>query len=255
MLGQVSGSGPSIRAGAVLNGVLHVGGLFTSADGQPATGAAKWTGSQWVPEIGPPIGSLITIESFDSGAGPVLVGNTTTSPNAAYQLNDGQWTAIGQQQCPVAFGPILGFDLGNGAMLYTTGSGVGSASNLYRFAGETWQAVPPGFASVYANKFVVFDDDGSGPIPPALWAFGGFTSAGGVSSGGVARWNGCAGVCYANCDGSAAAPVLNIQDFICFRDHFAAGDPAANCDQSVLSPVLNVADFVCFMNRYAAGCP
>jgi len=29
----------------------------------------------------------------------------------------------------------------------------------------------------------------------------------------------------------------------------------ANCDGSVLAPVLNVNDFVCFTNLYAAGCP
>ena len=28
----------------------------------------------------------------------------------------------------------------------------------------------------------------------------------------------------------------------------------ANCDASTLTPVLNVNDFTCFLNRYAAGC-
>jgi hypothetical protein len=29
----------------------------------------------------------------------------------------------------------------------------------------------------------------------------------------------------------------------------------ANCDGSVTPPVLNVLDFTCFLNRFAAGCP
>jgi len=62
-------------------------------------------------------------------------------------------------------------------------------------------------------------------------------------------------VCYANCDGSAVAPVLNISDFICFVNRYAAADPYANCDGSTTAPVLNVADFICFTNAYAAGCP
>ena len=62
-------------------------------------------------------------------------------------------------------------------------------------------------------------------------------------------------VCYANCDGSSAAPILNVNDFICFQSKFAAGDPAANCDGSTVAPVLNVNDFVCFQQSYAAGCP
>ncbi|MBL9030777.1 MAG: hypothetical protein JNM80_03610 [Phycisphaerae bacterium] len=61
--------------------------------------------------------------------------------------------------------------------------------------------------------------------------------------------------CYANCDGSTAAPVLNVNDFVCFNNLYAAANPAANCDQSTTPPVLNVNDFVCFLNRFAAGCP
>jgi hypothetical protein len=61
--------------------------------------------------------------------------------------------------------------------------------------------------------------------------------------------------CYANCDGSNAAPILNVQDFSCFLQRFAGGDPYANCDGSTAPPVLNVADFSCFLQRFAQGCP
>jgi len=63
------------------------------------------------------------------------------------------------------------------------------------------------------------------------------------------------GYCAANCDGSSVAPVLNVNDFLCFLNRYAAGDPLANCDGSVVPPVLNVNDFACFLNAYAAGCP
>jgi agmatine deiminase len=61
--------------------------------------------------------------------------------------------------------------------------------------------------------------------------------------------------CYANCDGSTAAPILNVADFTCFLSKFAAQDPYANCDGSTEPPVLNVADFTCFLSKFAAGCP
>jgi hypothetical protein len=61
--------------------------------------------------------------------------------------------------------------------------------------------------------------------------------------------------CPANCDGSTAPPILNVLDFNCFLNQFAAGAPAANCDCSTAAPVLNVLDFNCFVNRFAAGCP
>ena len=58
--------------------------------------------------------------------------------------------------------------------------------------------------------------------------------------------------CQADCDGSGA---LNANDFQCFLNHFAAGDPYANCDGSSAVPVLNANDFQCYLNRFAAGCP
>jgi hypothetical protein len=61
--------------------------------------------------------------------------------------------------------------------------------------------------------------------------------------------------CYANCDNSIIAPVLNVGDFTCFLQRFAAGESYANCDSSTTAPVLNVGDFTCFLQRFAAGCP
>jgi hypothetical protein len=62
------------------------------------------------------------------------------------------------------------------------------------------------------------------------------------------------GGCYPNCDGSTTTPVLNVQDFTCFLQRYAAGEGYANCDQSTQAPTLNVQDFTCFLQRYAAGC-
>jgi hypothetical protein len=63
------------------------------------------------------------------------------------------------------------------------------------------------------------------------------------------------GPCYANCDHSTTPPILNVSDFICFLDEYAAGSEEANCDGSTTPPVLNVNDFICFQTRFAAGCP
>jgi hypothetical protein len=69
--------------------------------------------------------------------------------------------------------------------------------------------------------------------------------------------------CYANCDGSTTAPVLNVDDFTCFINAFAIGQTLphaqqvttyANCDGSTTAPALNVDDFTCFINGYALGC-
>jgi hypothetical protein len=60
--------------------------------------------------------------------------------------------------------------------------------------------------------------------------------------------------CYPNCDGSTTSPLLNVQDFTCFLQRYAAGESYANCDNSTTAPVLNVQDFTCFLQSYAAGC-
>ena len=62
-------------------------------------------------------------------------------------------------------------------------------------------------------------------------------------------------LCYANCDQSTNAPILNVNDFSCFLNKYAAGDAFANCDRSTIAPILNVNDFSCFLNKFAAGCP
>jgi hypothetical protein len=61
--------------------------------------------------------------------------------------------------------------------------------------------------------------------------------------------------CYPNCDGSTAAPRLNVLDFTCFLQRFSAGDLYANCDRSTTPPALNVLDFSCFLQKFATGCP
>jgi glucose/arabinose dehydrogenase len=61
--------------------------------------------------------------------------------------------------------------------------------------------------------------------------------------------------CAPNCDNSTEAPVLNVLDFNCFLNRYAAGDCYANCDRSTTPPTLNILDFNCFLNQFTAGCP
>jgi glucose/arabinose dehydrogenase len=61
--------------------------------------------------------------------------------------------------------------------------------------------------------------------------------------------------CRANCDGSTTPPILDINDFVCFIDHFMQGDPYCNCDHSTTPPVLNIYDFICYQHQFSLGCP
>jgi hypothetical protein len=60
--------------------------------------------------------------------------------------------------------------------------------------------------------------------------------------------------CYPNCDQSTLAPILNVNDFVCFLGAFATGESYANCDGSGIEPVLTANDFQCYLNAFVAGC-
>jgi hypothetical protein len=135
--------------------------------------------------------------------------------------------------------------------LYVGGSFSGAGlSNLARWMGSAWSSAGLGTDGL-VTALAAWPAVGS--APGALFAVGSFSSAGGVSSGNVARLVGCSS-CYANCDGSIVPPVLNVNDFICFQQRFAAGAAYANCDGSTIPPVLNVNDFICFQQHFATGC-
>lgn len=93
--------------------------------------------------------------------------------------------------------------------------------------------------SVATGQWSPLLDQSGGPVDLCFTLFAGPDSA----------------ACYADCDNSPEGPVLNVNDFMCFLNRFAAGDPYANCDGSTVPPVLNVNDFVCFLSAFAAECP
>jgi outer membrane protein assembly factor BamB len=148
--------------------------------------------------------------------------------------------------CDFPAGPRMSVDAGG--VLYLTN---GSFAN-----GGLWSLNPD--LSVRWNVPVANVNTG-GP----MLCRGGVLVVSGIGSNVVAYRTEGPPLCYANCDGSTVPPVLNVEDFTCFINEFAAGSQLphelqvghyANCDGSTTAPVLNVEDFTCFINRFAAGC-
>lgn len=142
---------------------LYVGGYFDGAGAIVANGIARWDGSSWSPlgdgfAGGPSVTRVADIEVFDDGSGG---------------------------------GPAL---YACGA--FTTASGV-VVNHIAKWDGTTWSALgdgpSPGFGGPFnpivpASSMAVFDDGlGAGP---ALYVGGSFTTAGGVTVNGIARWDG-----------------------------------------------------------------
>jgi hypothetical protein len=120
------------------------------------------------------------------------------------------------------------------------------ARGIARWDGESWSPLGEGIGAVVDDFAVMNNMRG-----PSLFAAGEFQTVGAGTSYGVVQWVGCPN-CYANCDLSTRAPVLNVNDFICFVNKFAAKDPYANCS---VDAVIDVNDFNCFLSKSAAGCP
>jgi hypothetical protein len=188
------GSGPA----------LYAAGYFLNAGGQPAAGVAKWNGSSWS-ALGTGLsGSFIgpdsvgvALHAFDDGSGPALfVGGNFTSAggvtsNGIARWNGATWSALGSG-LDSGVGALEVFDDGSGAALYVGGDfthadGM-SASRIARWNGSAWSALGSGITgtNAYVGAMTVYSVAGV----PALYAGGFFASAGGVASGGLARWDG-----------------------------------------------------------------
>jgi hypothetical protein len=199
--------------------------------------------------IGPHVPSLF-VGGFFSLAGPLPV------PVANIARWDGaEWHAVGTGISNVE--SILAVPNPVGPPTIYAADGLNGDVYQWNPAAQTWPRIGysnGGFGITFLACLASFDEDQGGPNPPSIYfAAPGITQINNTPSRGIARY-GCV-PCYANCDGSVLAPALNVNDFVCFLNRFAAGDSYANCDGSTIPPAMNVNDFVCFNNRFASGCP
>jgi trimeric autotransporter adhesin len=238
-------------------GVPIAAGFFTLAGSSAANRIARWSGLGWQPVGTLPLespGVNGEIYALAAGSGPeLIVGGAFQSAGgvsapAIARWDGSNWSAFGSgmNNTVTAVAHMPNADV-VAAGVFTTAGGV-SANRIARWNGSVWTPLGAGMDSTVSALAVT----------PAgsLVAGGHFTTAGGQAAPYLARW-GCPppAPCYPNCDGSTQPPILNVQDFTCFLQQYAAGNTYANCDNSAIPPTLNVQDFTCFLQRYAAGCP
>jgi hypothetical protein len=226
------------------NGDLYAAGAFV-----PAHNLVKFDGSQWAPVTGGITGDVAALASYNGGlyaGGSITQAGSAVVSNIAV-FNGSSWSDVGGG----ADNLVTELAVWNGR-LYAAGTfmhaGLVTSPGIAAWNGSNWSSADGGLLEGdHANALAPYGNE---------LAVGGFIHG---TSRGVAAWFAFLGcppaACYANCDGSSAAPVLNVNDFVCFQNSFAAGDSYANCDGSTTQPVLNVNDFVCFQARFAAGCP
>jgi hypothetical protein len=264
----------------VMGNELFVGGFFHHAGGVAAERISSWNGTSWVP-LGTGT-NFAVIALHEYAGGMVAVGDFTTAggvPAAHVALwRDGHWSALGSGLDDSGFAVtvfegdlIVGGEFRHAGGVASLGAarwdGVrwskmdqGSHGTVYGFGTYRGQLLACGGGIMRWNS-AAWELVG-GPVSAGTWALAEWNdsivvagSFEGTSTNGAAyvAFYGCP--CYVNCDGSAGDPVLNVADFTCFINRFAAGDPYANCDGSTAAPILNSLDFTCFINKFAAGCP
>jgi len=136
---------------------LFVGGSFVAAGGVVSHNIAKWNGTSW--------------ESLDDGIGASCPGNTVFTLAVFDDDGDGP--------NPPALYVGSGF----------SPAGYGISGSIAKWDGNDWMPVGDGIVGVVL-ALTVFDDDGNGPNPPALYAGGSFWAAGGLAVNNVAKWDG-----------------------------------------------------------------
>ena len=122
------------------------------------------------------------------------------------------------------------------------------AADIARLRGGVWEPLGSGLTGnlprTQVRALAVFDEDGSGPRPAALYAVGNFTHAGGMSSPGIARWGQIFCPSDYNADGTTTS-----QDFFDFVAAFFAGTADFNRDGHTDSQ-----DFFDFVGSFFTGC-
>jgi hypothetical protein len=239
---------------------LYVAGNFAGIEGIPNTlGIAKWNGTSWSGLGEGLVGDYMEMCVFNSGHGDELYvsgvqASGSLAMNGIAKWNGQQWLRI-LPDAGNSVRHIAVFDDGGGPALIAVGA-LSTVEGLTchgwaKYDGQHWHPMPGAVASGSYNIAV----DASNSQGPSLFVNGG------AGIYGVAQFVGCsAATCYANCDNSTAPPILNVNDFVCFMNRFAAQDvyypfrdPYANCDQDYPA-TYTIVDFQCFINRFAVGC-
>jgi hypothetical protein len=184
-----SGSGPE----------LYAGGTFFASGGNQVYYIARWNGSSWsAAGFGLGVATMVNaLTVFDDGSGAALyAGGDFESFGYVAKWNGSSWSTLGSGVGGITYPAVLSlaaFDDGNGSALFAGGyftmAGHVTANNIAKWNGSSWSAPGTGMPGQYSGSvsaLTVFDD-GSGP---ALYAGGKFTSAGGVATAKIAKWNG-----------------------------------------------------------------
>lgn len=197
---------------AVYKGKLVIAGFLPPSGGTFTNQVLMWNGTDWSSVgLGPNIIVRPMMAVFD---GRLIVSGVTSAGgvpmNGIGSWDGSAWSPLGAGYT----GAVLSMQphagrLYVGGNIFTAGGQ--PASHIASWDGQNWSTMNGG-VNAAVNQLGTL---GREPIVNCT-----FTTAGGLTAQRWARW-GCS--CYSNCDNSTAPPILNVNDFLCFLNQFAAG--------------------------------
>lgn len=196
--GVSAGNGNRVSALAIAsNGDVYVGGSFAQAGGVGCANMARWNGTTWSAlGSGIPNGSSSYVLAVAIGSGgEVYAGGQFTQAGGITAFNIARWN--GSTWSALTAGGVNGTNsavnalatAGNGDVYaggrFSSAGGV-AANKIARWRGSAWSSLSTGAANGLNADVVALAVSGTGEV----YAGGGFTQAGGIAAGQVARWNG-----------------------------------------------------------------
>ncbi len=195
------------------SGDLIAGGSFTTAGGVTVNRIARWNGSAWS-ALGTGMNSdmyaVTTLPSGDLIAGGVFTTAGGVPVNRIARWNGSVWSALGSgmSNTVTALTALPSGDLIAGG--FFTSAGGRTVNGIAGWNGSAWSALGTGMSGGSLPNVRALTTLPSGD----LIAGGEFTTAGGVTVNGIARWNGSAW--------SALGPGMNGPVFV--LDRLPSGD-------------------------------
>lgn len=184
---------------------------------------------------------VVALAVYDDGSATGLyaasgsAASTSTRVAGVARWNGVRWMPLGAGVRGPAITSLAVFDDGAGPALYVGGQGLTSegvaASGLLRWNGGAWSAVAD-LGGAHIRAMDVYDPDGSGPSPAALYVGGSLGTIGGVASA-VARWNGTSWTGYPSPGGTPLA--LKVADVGNGPEVFAGGRFYGNPNPAIQS--------------------
>lgn len=198
-------------------GSLVVGGFFVNAGPVMALGLASWDGASWA----------------GVGGG---IGHPAEARSAVVLDDDGDGPAGARLFVAGNYAPVVG----------------GPGFHIAAWDGASWEALGAGL-DVAAWSAEVFDDDGDGPDPPALWVGGEFSIVDGLAIQGLARW-GCPRVTPPPCSDANGDGVVNFADITAVLASFGAQNPGGGQGDANGDGVVNFADITAVLSAWGMEC-